>query len=122
MPVAAGERRLRTDRLPIEDSWPSDGRLLEGRARAWSDLGEFPRAIEWYERALEKSEALTKAVEQLLNLRSRCAASLRRGQTYRRPGPDVGRPSEPISAVHVFGPTSPSTPSPVGDPHPGDAW
>ncbi len=57
--------------------WGKRGDVAEAFAIAYSDLGELPKSIEWYDVCLEdeRGAATQRAIEQLLNLRSRVAAT-----------------------------------------------
>ena len=60
--------------------WTGNGRILAGLARAYGELGEFVRAIDYYERAEAAEDGNLKLVdiEQWANLEIRYAASVAR--------------------------------------------
>ena len=95
-----GDLRRQTEELDqaIETTWPTDGKLLALRGRAWSDLGDFPRAIELYDRATAMSDgaAPTWVADQHFNLLSRYAVALHRGETFELPADMLPTPSSLI--------------------------
>ena len=70
------------ERATIDRGWIDDGQLCSELGEGWKALGNFEKAVEWYEHALTADDGrITLAgLEQLANLRDRLASSLVRNK------------------------------------------
>lgn len=75
VPAAEQAARLRYLEERFGERWATRGGVAEGFGAAWSEVGDFERAIAWFERAHAAPDggASLRASEQLANLRVRHA-------------------------------------------------
>jgi beta-lactamase superfamily II metal-dependent hydrolase/tetratricopeptide (TPR) repeat protein len=85
--ASADDDRTRTrmelatiERAAKKRGWSERGRVCEAIAEGWKAIGDFDKAIAWYESAMNAADGrmTLAAVEQLANLKDRRAAALMR--------------------------------------------
>ena len=76
------EELVAIERAAEDRDWTSDGQLCSELGEGWKALGEFEKAVEWYQRALEAADgrAMLRDVEQLANMQDRLASALVRNR------------------------------------------
>jgi beta-lactamase superfamily II metal-dependent hydrolase/tetratricopeptide (TPR) repeat protein len=85
---SSGDDRHRTedDLTRIDEAaarrWSGNGHLCGQLAEAWKSMGDFDKAVEWYERAVaaKDGQVTLSDIEQLANLQDRLASSLVRNR------------------------------------------
>lgn len=85
---SGGDRRRSEDELAaieqaaVDRGWIDNGQLCSELGEGWTAIGNFEKAVEWYEHALAATDGtITLAgVERLANLRDHLASSLVRGR------------------------------------------